>query len=63
MATLSPAQQDACAAALGFFVTAGGRKIALTDAEVLSFADVPAELLSPALDQLQDERISGASGS
>ena len=57
MATLSPAQQDACADALRFFVTAGGRKIALTDAEVLSFAEVPAEVLSPALDQLQERRI------
>ena len=57
MATLSPAQQDACAEALRFFVTAGGRKIALTDAEVLAFAEVPADVLAPALDQLQDRRI------
>ncbi|MDA0159797.1 CHASE2 domain-containing protein [Solirubrobacter ginsenosidimutans] len=54
---LTPPEQDAAADALRFFVTAGGRKLALGTAEVSGFSGVPPETLEPVLEHLQDHRI------
>jgi CHASE2 domain-containing sensor protein len=54
---LSSPQQDAAAAALRFFVTSGGRKLALGTSEVSGFSGIAPETLEPILEQLQDNRI------
>jgi CHASE2 domain-containing sensor protein len=57
MAKLPDDQRDAAAAAFRFLVTAGGRKIALSSAELREFSDAPAAPLEPALAHLERERI------
>jgi CHASE2 domain-containing sensor protein len=57
MATMPADQRDAVAAAFRFLVTASGRKIALSSAELREFSDVRAAPLEPALAQLERERI------
>ncbi|HEY6890667.1 MAG TPA: CHASE2 domain-containing protein, partial [Solirubrobacter sp.] len=50
-------EQDAAAAALRFFVTSGGRKLALGTAEVSGFSGIAPETLEPVLERLQESRI------
>jgi CHASE2 domain-containing sensor protein len=57
MATMPADQRDAAAAAFRFLVTASGRKIALSSAELREFSDASAAPLEPALAQLERERI------
>ena len=57
MAKLPDDQRDAAAAAFRFLVTSGGRKMALSSAELREFSDAPAVPLEPALEHLERERI------
>jgi CHASE2 domain-containing sensor protein len=50
-------QRDAAAAAFRFLVTSGGRKIALSSAELREFSDAPGATLEPALEHLARERV------
>jgi CHASE2 domain-containing sensor protein len=54
---LTAPEQDAASDALRFFVTSGGRKLALGTAEVSGFSGVPLETLEPVLARLEDNRI------
>jgi WD40 repeat protein len=50
-------QRDAAAEAFRFLVTSGGRKIALSAAELSEFSAVPTTQLEPALEHLERERV------
>jgi CHASE2 domain-containing sensor protein len=57
MAKLPAEERGAAAAAFRFLVTSGGRKIALSSAELQEFAEADAAELEPALEHLERERI------
>jgi CHASE2 domain-containing sensor protein len=57
MAELPVDQRDAAAEAFRFLVTSGGRKIALSSAELREFSDAAAAPLEPAIEHLERERI------
>jgi CHASE2 domain-containing sensor protein len=57
MGGLPADERDAAAAAFRFLVTSGGRKIALSTAELGEFSDMPQAPLDAALGRLEDRRI------